>query len=205
MRWQDLIDPTEAKPGERAAGGVSKARYLAFRDQRTSSGTLGFRIDAAVLSAPGSGQSAPLDFDLRSVRHETSVRACLAAFLGRSRALCRAVLAKLERLRAACERSPFFERAVLLRSSILISYDAERLAQLPRGLAAASADDLLLLAAPPAVQLKLIDFAQCSLLPVGSALSHRAAWAPGSSEDGYLTGVDSLIRLLEAVHASLPS
>jgi hypothetical protein len=49
---------------------------------------------------------------------------------------------------------------------------------------------------------KLIDFAHSFVVP-SRTLSHREQWTPGSDEDGYLTGLDSLIGLLEKLSASL--
>ena len=45
----------------------------------------------------------------------------------------------------------------------------------------------------------MIDFARCHRTE--GVLSHRAAWQPGNHEDGYLTGLDNLVRILEALAA----
>lgn len=199
---QDLINPREARAEERKAGGITKARYLAYRDSLTSTSTLGFRIDAAVLSTAGGKEAKPLDFNFRQLKDEAKIRACFAAFFRGSKVLCRAVLIKLDRMRTACERSSFFHKAVFLRSSILITYDQDMHAELLKT-PNATADDLLALSSPAALEVKMIDFAKSHVLPGGRTISHRTAWTPGSDEDGYLTGIDSLIGMLEKVHSSM--
>lgn len=46
---------------------------------------------------------------------------------------------------------------------------------------------------------KLIDFAKTSALDEGRTLSHRSEWVVGNREDGYLSGLDSLIATLEGL------
>ena len=41
----------------------------------------------------------------------------------------------------------------------------------------------------------MIDFARS--YRTEQRLSHRAAWQPGNHEDGFLTGLDNLVRILE--------
>ena len=58
------IDPGEATDEERAAGGVTKLRYLQFRDRISSISSHAFRIDAAHLSPfQGGLQPAPLQYE----------------------------------------------------------------------------------------------------------------------------------------------
>jgi 1D-myo-inositol-triphosphate 3-kinase len=198
---QDAINPREARPDERKAGGISKARYLTYRDSLSSTSTLGFRIDAAMTSQAG-GVRAPLKFNFRKLKEEGKIRVCFAQFFQHSRILCRAVLIKLERMRAAFERSTFFPRAAFVRSSILITYDHEMHAQLVKQ-GNATAEDLLSLTNPAALEVKMIDFAHSHLVDGDRTLSHREPWTLGSDEDGYLIGVDSLIGVLEKVCAQL--
>ncbi len=49
------------------------------------------------------------------------------------------------------------------------------------------------------VEVRMIDFAKTTRLPDGAELSHRAPWVHGNREDGYLTGLDSIISVFEAV------
>lgn len=45
----------------------------------------------------------------------------------------------------------------------------------------------------------LIDFGKTTLLPDGQMLDHRIPWQEGNREDGYLLGLDNLIRILESI------
>jgi len=41
----------------------------------------------------------------------------------------------------------------------------------------------------------MIDFAKTRLLDKSTPVTHRAPWAIGNHEDGYLTGLDNLIQV----------
>lgn len=43
----------------------------------------------------------------------------------------------------------------------------------------------------------MIDFSKTIPLPQGKTLTHRDDWALGNGEDGYLYGVDSLIKVCQ--------
>ncbi|KIH57910.1 hypothetical protein ANCDUO_11893, partial [Ancylostoma duodenale] len=43
----------------------------------------------------------------------------------------------------------------------------------------------------------MIDFAKSSPVESPKTLNHRSPWVPGNSEDGYLTGIDNLVKILE--------
>ena len=86
---------------------------------------------------------------------------------------------KLESIAGALERSAFAAKHVLLRSSLLLLFDD---------------------AARDKVELKMINFSFSYALPEGApSATHTAAWdgSAGSDEDGYLTGVRSLVRLMK--------
>ena len=179
----DRIDAGAATDEERSQGGVTKLRYSSYRDGLTSTPELGFRIDAAHIVSRGA--VSPLEADFARLRDEARVLGVLAAFLQRHAPLCRAVRTKLEHIEASLERSSFFPRCLLLRSSLLLVYDGASLGT------------------EPDVELKMIDFASSETLPDGAVADHTAAWdgTKESLSDGYLMGVKALLRLVKQVEA----
>ena len=51
----------------------------------------------------------------------------------------------------------------------------------------------------------MIDFAKTTPLPPGVSITHSALWRPGNHEDGYLTGVSSLVSILREMAAEASS
>lgn len=49
----------------------------------------------------------------------------------------------------------------------------------------------------------LIDFAKTTPLPEGVQIDHRSNWQLGNHEDGYLFGLDNLIRLFEKMKQTI--
>lgn len=47
----------------------------------------------------------------------------------------------------------------------------------------------------------MIDFSKTVPLPQGKTLTHRDDWALGNGEDGYLYGVDSLIKVCQKLYS----
>lgn len=196
-RAQDAIDKNEAKAEERAAGGVTKVRYLRYRDTLTSTSTLGFRIDAAMISKDKGKKRQPIDVNFRALKDEAQVVKTMETFFQASPVLLKAVLIKLEHMRSALERSTFFHKHAFVRSSILIVYDHDAHAKLIKQ--GGSAEDLISITSPAALEVKMIDFAHSHRVADSRKLTHRAAWKQGTDEDGYLTGVDSLVKIIKKI------
>ena len=87
-------------------------------------------------------------------------------------ALVRAFLERLRELREALELCDEFMSHSFLRTSLLFTYSD----------------------ATNAANVHMIDLSRVS--DAKQALTHRAAWAPGNHEDGYLTGLDNITRIL---------
>lgn len=49
----------------------------------------------------------------------------------------------------------------------------------------------------------IIDLTRVTELLNGKVINHRDEWTPGNHEDGYLLGLDNLIKTFEEVHESL--
>ena len=184
MRALDASAPTAE---EEAAGGVSRRRYLQFLDSSSSTASLGFRIDAAKTVVDGELATLPLPegVSLETLRDEASVQAAIGTFLQDDYALCKAVLGKLQALTTALERSAFFSKHVLLRSTLLMVYDD---------------------AARTKLELKMVSFGDSFAAADGEAVSHDTlGWsgAAGSHEDGYLAGARSLVRLFNQMHPEM--
>jgi len=165
-------DPTALSEEEQELG-ITKLRYLSWRDAASSSSSLGFRIEG-IRRGDGKYDGCNL------LREIPSMIKALRWFLGSSQASLRtAFLSKLVALRDALAASPWFLSHELVASSLLFVYDGHNVSE-------------------PAVY--MIDFAKTSALEPGQTLSHDAAWVPGNREDGYLTGLDSCIRLFREMH-----
>lgn len=84
-------------------------------------------------------------------------------------------LQRLYDLKHALMRSRFFLTHELIGSSLLFVH---------------SEDD---------ASIWLIDFAKTHTLPRGINVTHRRTWELGNHEDGYLMGIDNLIRIFESI------
>ena len=166
-----------------AAGGVSFRRYLEYLDERTSTSTLGFRVDACKTMIYGALDQLPLPDgvpSLGALQSEAHVSSALSAFLQHDPALAAAVCLKLETLSAALQRSSFFRRHALVRSTLLLVYDD--------------------VARSTKLELKMMNFglsfplSDAEIAPLTAPLDD-----PPRDEYGYLAGVDSLHRLMKQV------
>uniref|UniRef100_A0A6M2DNI4 Kinase n=1 Tax=Xenopsylla cheopis TaxID=163159 RepID=A0A6M2DNI4_XENCH len=172
------VDPEAPTAEEKAAGAVTKMRYMTFREQLSSSQSKGFRIEA--LKVRG---SAPLS-DLKRVRSHTDVARTVSLFLGGGGRAKRSdvatkLLKRLREMRDLAERSEFFATHEVVGSSVFIAFDDTR------------------------VGAWLIDFAKARRLPEGIRVDHRSGWTPGNHEEGFLHGMDQLIEVIEEVHQSM--
>lgn len=184
------IDPAAATPDGAPLTELDGLRYL---DDRSSTSSLGFRIDAAkAMSESGELQSLVLPSgcpSLATLKEEEHLKTALGTFLHRNAAITKAAYLKLENMAAALERSAFFSRHCLLRSTLLLVYD-----------------DALLGSKQPTVELKMMNFGFSYALPDSTPdLTHDQPWdgSSDSHDDGYLLGVRNLVRLMKELHAEL--
>lgn len=161
------VDPSAPTAEEHANQAVTKMRYMTFREQQSSSSTLGFRIEALKLEG-----SAPVK-DLKLVRNWDEVVCTMNLFLAGREDCRRQLIDRFTEMRNKLERSQFFRTHEVVGSSILIVLDQEKAGAW------------------------MIDFAKTVPLPSGTTTNHRKIWQYGNHEDGYLLGLDNLIKILE--------
>lgn len=89
------------------------------------------------------------------------------------------LLTRLNELREKFTKSSFFARHELIGSSLLIIHDDHE-----------------------RIGVWMIDFAKAVPLPLGIKIDHVKPWILGNHEDGYLFGLNNLIRILEQLNFS---
>ncbi|XP_057377176.1 inositol-trisphosphate 3-kinase homolog isoform X2 [Daphnia carinata] len=164
------VDPTAPTREENELQAVTKLRYMTFREQQSSSCSLGFRIEAIKF------QGKPPVSELKTVQTREAVQSMLKVFLGRGPHVRNQILSRLKHIRQKFQESPYFQTHEVVGSSILIIYDSQH------------------------VGAWVIDFAKTLSLPDGVSVSHRQPWQQGNHEEGWLTGIDNLIQDIEALH-----
>ncbi|XP_075220169.1 inositol-trisphosphate 3-kinase-like protein [Lycorma delicatula] len=163
------LDPTAPTPEEHAAKAVTKLRYMQFREQQSSTCSLGFRIEAMKF------RGTPPVTDLKRVKSSDEVISAMSLFIGNRGDVRLRLLARLQEIRSKLEQSKYFKHHEVVGSSILIIYDDVK------------------------VGAWLIDFAKTRPLPDEVTINHRSPWEQGNHEEGFLFGLDQLINVLEQV------
>ncbi|KJE95431.1 inositol 1,4,5-trisphosphate 3-kinase [Capsaspora owczarzaki ATCC 30864] len=166
------IDPNEPTPEEIDSGGITKLRYMQFREQQSSSASLGFRVEGIKLA------DRKADTNFKTVKTEQDVADVFRHYLSLLPERHRSEFtARLELIRQRIESSEFFKMHEVVGSSLLFVYDHSG-----------------------KVGLWLIDFAKTNRSR--KPLTHRQPWNLGNQEDGYLCGLDTLIRVWREVDSS---
>lgn len=162
------LDPNEPTEEEKEVG-ITKLRYMTYREKVSSSRTLGFRIEGIKLA----GQEPMNDFKTKQTRSEVG-SVLTEDFLPSDASLKfkvrRAFLDRLHDLRDHLEDSKFFMEHELIGSSLLFVYDDTGQAGI-----------------------WMIDFGKTSKVEV--KITHREPWVLGNHEDGYLIGLETLIGI----------
>jgi len=166
-----------------AAGGVTQLRYLRYLDERSSTASLGFRVDAGKTVVDGKLDTLPMPpgVTLDGLREEADVATAISIFLQQDADLAAACRLKVETFLAALERSIFFPKHTFLRTTMLFVYDDANRSK---------------------VQVKIMNFGASFALPEGErGLAHDAPWDGTATchEDGYLIGVRSLVRVFTSL------
>ncbi|XP_046981922.1 inositol-trisphosphate 3-kinase B isoform X2 [Schistocerca americana] len=165
------IDPEAPTEEEHRLKGVTKPRYMVWRETISSTATLGFRIEG-IRKADGKSSK---DFKTTKTREQI-----LKAFRDFTEGYPHAVPKYIQRLtaiRATLEVSEFFSSHEVIGSSLLFVHDKHN------------------------ANVWLIDFAKTLILPSGTAIDHASRWVVGNHEDGYLIGINNLISIFSEMAA----
>eukprot|EP01062_Namystynia_karyoxenos_P004573 TRINITY_DN11623_c0_g2_i1.p1 TRINITY_DN11623_c0_g2~~TRINITY_DN11623_c0_g2_i1.p1 ORF type:complete len:487 (+),score=114.70 TRINITY_DN11623_c0_g2_i1:79-1461(+) len=182
--YQKLVrlDPNLPTAEERAAGAVTKLRYMLAREQRSSSSSLGFRVDG-MARPPGRVRaflqrrsSWDREGDLGHLRDPRDVAAVFARWVrraapGRAREAVRQLRIHLHTVADTLRESEFFASHEFIGTSLLFAVDSK---------AKAGA--------------WIIDLAKVLPLPEGVRIDHVSNWREGNHEDGYLKGLAAMER-----------
>ncbi|XP_078046961.1 inositol 1,4,5-triphosphate kinase 2 isoform X7 [Augochlora pura] len=167
------VDPTAPSAEERRVQGVTKPRYMVWRETISSTATLGFRVEGIKLAHGGSSK------DFKTTRTREQVTEALRRFVeGYPHAVAKYIL-RLKAIRATLKESPFFASHEVVGSSLLFVHDAKN------------------------AGIWMIDFAKTLPLPQHlPRIRHDAEWQVGNHEDGYLIGVNNLIDIFQDIRNS---
>ncbi|XP_030236002.1 inositol-trisphosphate 3-kinase Cb isoform X1 [Gadus morhua] len=169
------IDPGAPTEQERAQQGVTKPRYMQWRETISSTTTLGFRIEG-IKKADGTCNTS-----FKTTRHLQKVKQALEDFVDGNIQILELYLQRLQELRSVLETSEFFRTHEVVGSSLLFVHDATGNARV-----------------------WMIDFGKTAPLPSPQTLDHRTPWAEGNREDGYLWGMDNLIDVFSGMMSPSP-
>ncbi|ODM98546.1 Inositol-trisphosphate 3-kinase B [Orchesella cincta] len=162
------IDPTAPLPEEHKLHGVTKPRYMVWRETISTTATLGFRIEGIRRSDGTSSK------DFKTMKSENQVKDSFSSFMNGCSDIVKQYLERLNALKIALAQSQFFSTHEVIGSSLLFVHDSTK------------------------ASVWMIDFAKTCPLPEGCpSISHDKAWDLGNHEDGYLIGLSNLIKFFE--------
>ena len=176
------IAPSAPTSEEEAVGGMTQLRHLAVLDAISSTASLGFRIDGARTVVDGELAPLPLKHGamLETLREEADVVDAMRAFVQLDPTVARAAAFKAEAICQAWEKAAdFTDKHVLLRTTLLFVYDDANREK---------------------CELKMMNFGFSYRVDAGG-VRHDAPWdgTAGCHEDGWLTGMRNLARVLTEV------
>ena len=176
------IDPSAPTSEEEAAGGMTQLRHLAVLDAISSTASLGFRIDAARTVVDGELAPLPLKEGalLETLREEADVIGAFRTFVQLDPTVARAAAHKADAICHAWEKAAeFADKHALLRTTLLFVYDDANREK---------------------CELKMMNFGFSYRVEEGG-VKHDAPWdgTADCHEDGWLTGMRNLARVLKMV------
>ncbi|XP_041981147.1 inositol-trisphosphate 3-kinase A isoform X1 [Aricia agestis] len=163
------IDPKAPTEEEHRSKGVTKPRYMIWRETISSTSTLGFRIDG-VKKADGSSSK-----DFKTTKTKEQLLKAFKEFTSNFSHALPVYLERLKSIKATLAESHFFRTHELIGSSLLFVHDKKK------------------------ASIWMIDFAKTIPVPDGINIDHKSAWKVGNHEDGYLIGLNNLISIFETL------
>jgi len=164
------IDPQAPTPEEHRVHGVTKPRYMVWRETISTTATLGFRIEG-IRKTDGTSSK-----DFKTVRSEDKVKEAFTSFFDGYLSNVQKYLDRLKTLKTALVKSNFFATHEVIGSSLLFVHDKS------------------------GASVWMIDFAKTIRLPEPLCpITHDKTWIPGNHEDGYLIGLSNLITIFEEI------
>lgn len=158
----DANAPTEE---EHRLKGVTKPRYMVWRETISSTATLGFRIEG-IRKADGKSSK-----DFKTTKTKEQIMTAFKDFVEGFPHAVPKYIQRLKAIRATLEVSDFFCTHEVIGSSLLFVHDTNN------------------------ANVWLIDFAKTLVLPNGLKIDHSSIWVVGNHEDGYLSGINNLIQI----------
>ncbi|XP_039214449.1 inositol-trisphosphate 3-kinase A-like [Crotalus tigris] len=166
------IDPWAPTPEEHSQGAITKPRYMQWRENTSSSTSLGFRIEGVTI------EGGAVQRDFKQMRSQDQIIEIFLQFVKNRVDVLKTYLARLENLRQALDKSNFFKRHEVIGSSLLFLHGQKGQASI-----------------------WMIDFGKTLPAPAHIHLRHNVAWTPGSHEDGYLIGLQHLAHTIQVTLA----
>ncbi|XP_050422222.1 inositol-trisphosphate 3-kinase B-like isoform X2 [Adelges cooleyi] len=164
------IDPNAPSEEEHRLKGVTKPRYMVWRETISSTATLGFRIEGIKKS---DGKSSK---DFKTTKSRDQVIEAFRDFVNGFPHVIPKYISRLTAIRDTLEESKFFTTHEVIGSSLLFVHDNKN------------------------ANVWLIDFAKTLILPADMKISHMSEWVVGNHEDGYLIGINNLLDIFEEMN-----
>ncbi|XP_044749458.1 inositol-trisphosphate 3-kinase B isoform X2 [Coccinella septempunctata] len=168
------IDNTAPTEEEHKMKGVTKPRYMVWRETISSTATLGFRIEGIRRSDGTSSK------DFKTVKSREQVIKQFTEFTENFPHAVPKYIQRLKAIKSTLEASPFFKTHEVIGSSLLFVHDKYN------------------------ANVWLIDFAKTLKLPDDITITHKDKWKVGNHEDGYLIGIDNLISIFKSILENYP-
>ncbi|XP_026814150.1 inositol-trisphosphate 3-kinase A-like [Rhopalosiphum maidis] len=166
------IDPNAPSEEEHRLKGVTKPRYMVWRETISSTATLGFRIEGIKKS---DGKSSK---DFKTTKNRDQVIEAFRDFVAGFPHVIPKYITRLRAIRDMLVESKFFTTHEVIGSSLLFVHDSKN------------------------ANIWLIDFAKTLILPPDIRINHTSEWVVGNHEDGYLIGINNLLDIFTEMNSA---